>query len=417
MRTSIVVLVLALSAVTVAHAADGDKELRLGKSTLHAGDPGRAMELLQQAVAKGNLEAMHYIGLMYQEGTGVAADAATAAQWFKRAADKGHPPSMNNYGNWLRTDHPAEALEWHLKAAAGGDPFAMANAGGAYYEGIGTEKDLVKAAEWYRKAAEHGGNSNATLQWGYMLCNGQGVAQDVKKGFAMYLAAAREGESAAMYNLGDYYIRGKGGTKIPSAARFWFLRSAMSGDTDGEAEVARLASVASESPEGAALLAESERLRNTAHTNAEFAAAKAKGFPMVVEAAELGHLPAIAMLVNAYQYGQGTEKDLAKAREWALIAAEMGQNSDQNIIAQFMLKGIGGPRNTQGARFWFEKAALGGNSLAMSFLAAIYDGEYGLPPNDALATYWWFEAFKHGSPTATKVLQDRGLVAKRDPVA
>jgi len=410
-------LSLLLLCATALFAADGDDELRLGKATLRAGNVPRAMQFLQQAAEKGSSEAMHYLGLLYEEGRGVPKDGATAAQWFKRAADKGYAKSMNHYGNWLRKDRPAEALEWHLKAAAAGDVFAMENAGGAYYEGIGTEKDLAKAAEWYGKAAEQGGSTNAKLLYGYMLSHGQGVAQDLTKAFAMYLAAARAGESAAMFNIGAYYKNGKGVTANPSAARFWYLRAAMNGDADGEREFAKLVDVASESTEGAALLGESERLRMAAKTNAEHEASKVKGFPLVVQAAELGHLPAIATLVSAYQYGDGTEKDLVKARDWALIAAEMGHNSDQTIVAQFMLEGVGRPRNTQGARFWFEKAALGGNSLAMSFLAQIYDGNYGLPPNDALATYWWFEAYKKGSPTATKVLQERGLIAKRDSVA
>lgn len=415
MRVALLSLLLAVT--TTLFAADGDNEFRLGKATLRAGNPGRALEFFQQSAAKGNVDGMHWAGLMYEEGKGVPADATTAAEWFQRAADQGHAPSMNHLGNLLRKDRPAEAFVWHRKAAESGEAYAMENVAGAYYQGIGTEKDLAKAAEWYAKAAEQAHSSNAMLQYGYMLSHGEGVAQDVTKAFAMYLAAARAGESSAMFNIGTYYRSGKGVAKNPSAARFWFLRAAMNGDTDAEAEFAKLEDVESESAEGAALLAESEKLRMAARTNAEFAAAKVKAFPLVLQAAELGHLSAIASLVSAYQYGDGTEKDLVKAREWALIAAEMGHNSDQTIVAQYMLEGIGGPRNTQGARFWFEKAALGGNSLAMSFLARIYDGNYGLPPNEALATYWWLEAYKKGSPTATKVLQERGLVAKRDPVA
>lgn len=410
-------LAVLLFATTALFAAGGDDQVRLGKASLRAGNAPRAMQYFMEGAEQGNAEAMHSVGLLYQEGRGVTADRAMAAQWFKRAAGLGFAKSMNSYGNWLRDSDPAAALQWYLEAAAAGDAFAMENLGGAYFEGIGTEKDLAKAAEWYGKAVANGGSPNAKLRYGYLLSHGQGVAQDLTRAFAMYLAAARDGESSAMFNIATYYKNGKGVAKIPSAARFWYLRAAMAGDTDGETEFAKLEGVPSESPEGAAILAQSERLRNAAKTNAEFAAAKAKAFPMLVDAAELGHLPAIATLVNAYQYGEGTEKDPVRAREWALIAAEMGHIADQNILAQMMLKGIGGPRNSQGARFWFEKAALGGNSLAMSFLAQIYDGTYGLPPNDALATYWWFEAYKHGSPTATKVLQDRGLVAKRDPVS
>src|SRR5690349_646346 len=248
---------------------------------------------------------MDWVGLMDEEGKRVGADAGPAKQWVKSAGEQGPEASMNHIGILLRKDQPGEALVWHLKAAEAGDRFAMENVGGAYFEGIGTEKDLEKSARWYGKAAELG-SSNAMLQWGYMLSNGKGVAQDVTKAFAMYLAAARLGESAAMYNIGDYYRVGKGGTKILSAARFWYLRAAMSGDTDGEEWVAKLADVESQSPEGAAFLAESERLRMAAKTNVEFAAAKVQAYPLVVQAAELGHLPAIATLVNAYQYGEGT---------------------------------------------------------------------------------------------------------------
>ncbi|HEX6094727.1 MAG TPA: tetratricopeptide repeat protein [Thermoanaerobaculia bacterium] len=409
-------LALLLAAAGAAFAADGDNELRLGKATLRAGNAGRAMEFFKQAADKGNAEAMHFAGLMYEEGKGVAADPAAAAEWFRRAADKGHPPSMNHLGNLLRNEKPAEALQWHRKAAEAGEPYAMQNVANAYYEGVGAEKNLPQAAEWYRKAAERG-NDFAMLRYGYMLSHGEGIPQDVAKAFAMYLASARAGNTAAMFNLGEYYNAGKGVEKSPAAARFWYLRAAMNGETDAEAKVAELADVAPHSAEGAALEEQVRRLHLAASTNAELEAAKGKGFPLTLQAAELGHLPAIATLVYAYQRGEGIEKDMTKAREWALIAAEMGHDSSQTILAQYMLQGVGGPRNTQGARFWFEKSALSGNSLAMSFLAQIYDGAYGLPPNDALATYWWVEAYKKGSPTAQKVLQERGLVAKRDPVA
>lgn len=414
MRAAALSVLLLLA--TAAFAADGDNEYRLGKATLRAGNAGRAMEFFQQAAEKGHAEAMHTLGLMYEEGKGVAADPATAAQWFRRAADKGWAPSMNHYGNLLRKENPAEALQWHRKAAEAGEPYAMENLARAYYEGIGTAKDFPQAAEWFRKAAERG-SAEAMLTYGYMLSHGEGLAQDLAKAFAMYLASARAGNTAAMFNIGEYYRNGKGVAKNPAAARFWYLRAAMNGETDAEPKVAELAGAPTDSAEGTALVDEGRRLRMAARTNAELEAAKGKAFPLSLQAAELGHLPAIAEMVYAYQRGEGVEKDMVKARDWALIAAEMGHESSQNILAQYMLDGTGGPRNTQGARFWFEKSALAGNSLAMSYLARIYDGVYGLPPNAALATYWWVEAYKKGSPTAQKVLQERGLVAKRDPVA
>jgi TPR repeat protein len=409
-----VIVLLLVSAIPI-FAAEGDSEFRLGKATLRAGNPGRAIEFFEQAATKGNAEAMYFLGLLYEEGKGVAVDQTKAAEWFRSAAEKGHADAMNHYALLLEKTNAAEAVQWHRKSAESGDLHGMNNLADAYYRGAGVQKDLQQAAAWYRKAAGKG-HSGAMLTYGYMLSHGEGMPQDVAAAFSMYLAAARAGNSAAMFNIGEYYKAGKGVRKDPTAARFWYLRAAMAGETDAEAEVAALADAPTSSTEGARLLAESERIRNSPKTDAEFAAAKVKAFPLLLQSAETGHLPAIAGLVYAYQYGDGTAKDMVQARTWAQIASEMEHEPSQTMLAQYMLNGSGGPRNTQGARFWFEKASLAGNSLAMGFLARIYDGEFGFPPNEALATYWWIEAYKKGSPTAESVLKERGLL-QRDPQA
>lgn len=365
--------------------ADGDSEFGLAKATLRANNPLRARQYFAQAAAKGHAGAMQELGVMMAEGKGGPRDMPGALQWIEKAAAQGDL-------------HNAAAMYWLAES---------------HYEA----KELPQAAEWFRKSAE-AGDVDAKLRFGFMLSHGEGVAQDTQKAFAMYLDAARAGNTAAMFNLGEYYNAGKGVEQSATAARFWYLRAAMNGETDAEAKFASLADAPSESTEGARLQELATKTRNSASTEAEFAAAKGKAFPIYLQAAELGHLPGITAVAYAYQHGDGIAKDLVKAREWTLISAEMGNDSSQTILAQFLLEGIGGPRNTQGARFWFEQAALAGNSLAMWKLARIYDGDYGLPPNDALASYWWFEAFKAGSPTAEKVLIDRGLIEKqRDPVA
>lgn len=398
--------------------ADGDAELGLARATLRAKNPVRAREFFAQAAAKGNAEAMLELGEMLAEGRGGAQDFVASRAWFEKAAAQGNVKAMLHLAGFLRKgrggeQNESEALRWFRKAADAGDAVAMYWVADAHHKA----KEFPQALEWFRKAAD-AGDADAMFMTGYMYSHGQGVPLDTAKAFALYLAASRAGNSGAMFNVGEYYKNGKGVDADRTAARFWYLRSAMAGDTDAEAEVAKLSDAPAQSPEGARLHALAEKTRNGASTNAEFAVAKQKAFPIYLEAAERGHLPSIATVAYAYQHGDGTAKDLVKAREWTLIAAEMGNDSSQTILAQFMLEGIGGPRNTQGARFWFEKAALAGNSLAMWKLATIYDGDYGLPPNSALASYWWFEAFKAGSPTAEKVLIDRGLIEKqRDPKA
>lgn len=413
-------LILTIVIAVNAFAGDGENEFKLGKATLRAGNRGRAREYFEQAANQGHGEAANLLGVIYAKGDGVPADFTAAAEWFRKGAERGHAGAMNNYASLLRTGrgvakNDVDATNWYRKSAESGDAIGTYWYADALNQGAGVEKNQAQAAEWFRKGAELG-DADCMLQYGYMLSHGHGVALDTNKAFEMYLRAARAGSTDAMFNIGEYYKSGKSVTQNASAARFWYLRAAMGGDTDAEKKLAELIDAPATSAEGAAMYEQAERTRNSAKTDAEFRASKAKALPLMVQAAELGHLPAVAMLVYAYQNGDGTEKDPVKAREWAQIAAEMGNDAAQNMLAQYMLKAVGGPRNTQGARFWFEKSALAGNSLAMSFLAQIYDGDYGLPPNEALATYWWTEAYKKGSPTAEKVLKERGLI-EPDPVA
>lgn len=64
--------------------------------------------------------------------------------------------------------------------------------GWGYYNGIGTPKDLTKAAKWYRKAAELG-ESRAQFNLGRMYAEGNGVPQDKKEAEKWFLKADKQG--------------------------------------------------------------------------------------------------------------------------------------------------------------------------------------------------------------------------------
>ena len=49
-----------------------------------------------------------------------------------------------------------EAVKWYEKAAKKGNADAQCSLGYCHESGRGVEKDLAKAAEWYREAAEQG---------------------------------------------------------------------------------------------------------------------------------------------------------------------------------------------------------------------------------------------------------------------
>ena len=58
-----------------------------------------------------------------------------------------------------------------------------------------------------------------------------------------------------------------------------------------------------------------------------------------------------------HEYGQGGEKNLAKAVEWFRKAAEAGNEVPQTALGRCYLEGIGVEINLTTAREWFEESA------------------------------------------------------------
>lgn len=98
---------------------------RLTNAVEIAQDYAQAVRWLQKAAEQGENLAKYYLGLCYEEGTGVKQDFEAAAKWYRSAAE-------------------AE-LSW-----------AACSLGRCLEYGNGVEKDLAEAIIWYQKAAENG---------------------------------------------------------------------------------------------------------------------------------------------------------------------------------------------------------------------------------------------------------------------
>jgi TPR repeat protein len=93
--------------------------------------------------------AMTILGVLYDNGQGVAQDYNKASEWYE-------------------------------KAAAKGDVTAMTNLGVLYANGRGVAQDYSKAREWFEKGAAKG-QTTAMTNLGMLYDNGRGVAQDHSK--------------------------------------------------------------------------------------------------------------------------------------------------------------------------------------------------------------------------------------------
>eukprot|EP00002_Diphylleia_rotans_P017468 TRINITY_DN3395_c0_g1_i3.p1 TRINITY_DN3395_c0_g1~~TRINITY_DN3395_c0_g1_i3.p1 ORF type:complete len:1278 (-),score=198.42 TRINITY_DN3395_c0_g1_i3:553-4386(-) len=79
----------------------------------------------------GDREAQFQLGTRYMEGKGVIKDVNQAFDWYKLAANQGHPKAMRKVGDCFAKGlgtmrNLRSALSWYEKAAAAGDPKAQA---------------------------------------------------------------------------------------------------------------------------------------------------------------------------------------------------------------------------------------------------------------------------------------------------
>jgi hypothetical protein len=110
------------------------------------------------------------------------------------AAGNGQPRSSSQLAEDLK-----QAAEWYRKAADKGDIAAEMRLAALYRDGRGVARDMAQAAEWYRRAAEQG-DATAQATLGVLYSMGQGVPQDYAEAYYwLDLAASAKGPNQGKY--------------------------------------------------------------------------------------------------------------------------------------------------------------------------------------------------------------------------
>ena len=196
-------------------------------TNLHGGEAGRA-------------EAAWRIGVFYHLSP--HQDNATAARWFRMAAEKGHPAAQTAIGDFHRIGlggiarDELAAVYWYRKSAEQGHLAGQRELGQAYLYGNGIPADEATGMRWLRMAAE-GGDAQAAMMVGVqLLFEGKRDDDDYVAAIPWIRMAAQRGHAGAQQMLGDFYSNGQGGlAKDEITAMHWYRKSAEQGDTDAQA--------------------------------------------------------------------------------------------------------------------------------------------------------------------------------------
>ena len=135
-----------------------NEQLQQGRKYFADKNFDEALKWIQKAAEQGEATAQGILGLCYDEGKGVKADAEKAVYWWKKAAEQGDAKARRLLGfcyfagKGVKAD-AEKAVYWWKNAAEQGDAKAQYLLGLCYFEGKGIEKNLTQAQYWLELAA------------------------------------------------------------------------------------------------------------------------------------------------------------------------------------------------------------------------------------------------------------------------
>ena len=221
-------------------------------------DYEKAFEWFERSAKQKNKFAQFSLANLYYYGSGVKKDLSQAFLWYQRSSSQGQPyaaysiAQMYRYGEYVTKDN--DTAQRYYKQALSGflkiESDDMANddlfykLGQMFKFGLGTDSDVTKAIEYFRRSAEMN-NKNGLFEYGKALLigehipqntdsavkllekavklknsnakrflsleyiSGEHLEQDIEKGIALLTECADSGDVIASYRLGKIYLQGE----------------------------------------------------------------------------------------------------------------------------------------------------------------------------------------------------------------
>jgi TPR repeat protein len=198
--------------------------------------PSSAVPELIEAAERGSAAAMAQLGSMYQSGTGVTRDVATATRYMAAAAERGnvvgqvYMGGLYLYGAGVDADIE-RARAWFEAAANQQDPYALYLLSDMYATGVGVQADKALGFELLSRSAALG-HMDAQRRLGFWLLE-EGDQRDPARAIAMLERTATVDPHTA-FLLGYQYLLGSLVTRDVALASQWLATAADEGNAQAQ---------------------------------------------------------------------------------------------------------------------------------------------------------------------------------------
>lgn len=280
----------------------------------------------------------------------------------------------------------ARAFELWLPLAQNGDLAAQRNVAHLLRRGLGVEKDLRRARNFYEQSAEFG-FVTAQTNLGVMLLTGEG-GDEVPEEAAYWLdRAARGGHPIAQFHLARLYETGSGVAPNPGRALGWYALAARSGHQPSLDRLAELVMILPGPSTQDAVADSAAPQAQSVEAQVEAVSAPASNDVPEPEQEDVG-----ASLNNQRPTAEPAPTE-ALSVETSFEEAEGSPELDQ-VLADYSA------RRFKEAQSGFEGLAYRGNEEAQYHLGRMRNRGEGEPRDPVAALAWWTVAAETGHPKA-----------------
>lgn len=286
---------------------------------------------------------------------------------------------------WWKGRERPEPLPGFARTESDNSADAMYEQGMAFRRGHDLELDFQAARRLFRRAAEMN-HAQAQYEYGVMLDRGLGGEQDPVKGVRWIEHAAKGGCVEARLFIGKRYLSGEGVEKNDLRAEQYLRGAAESGLAEAQTVIGLL-------------YRDSASLADPVQAASWLGKAVAQRYPA-----------AYFSLSDLYERGVGVARDVKKADELLLQAADFGEPAAQLKLAKYYLTGAFGhafPQDYRAALDWFKRAAAHGVAEAEYEVGVRYEQNEGVDaPDMNLAVASYLKAAEMGfAPAQNRIAQ------------
>ena len=207
-------------------------------------DYEKAFEWFLKSDQEGNKFAQYSLANLYYYGNGVEKDLSQAFLWYQKSASQGQPyasyaaAQMYSKGEYVAENK--ETAQRYYKAALSGfleleskdqaDDNLFYKIGVMYKNELGTEADISKAIDYFKRSAEMN-NKNGLYEYGKALIQGNHIEADLEKGLECVEKAMKLKNSNAKRFFALEYISGEHFSQDIEKGLFMLTECADKGDS------------------------------------------------------------------------------------------------------------------------------------------------------------------------------------------